>query len=372
MEHSGHKSIIKMLRWFYILSFSVLLLSCSEGQEKVLPKEAVITESVYSSITVQPDSLYQVYAAVNGILEKNFLEEGDLIKKGDKLLQVINTAPKINEENARLSFELAEKNLTGNTAVLRSLEEEMNAAKLQVSNDSLNFFRQKNLWEQQIGSKVEFDRKKLNYKLSQNVLTQLQNNYISTRNNLQTQAKQAKNNYNSSMVNSKDFIIESNIDGKVFALYKNPGETVNTLEPLALVGSASVFIIEMLVDEVDIVKIRAGQKAVVTLDAYNERIFTAKVSKIYPKKDERNQTFTIEAIFDNPPDILYPGLAGEANIIVAQKKQTLVIPRPFLLDGNKVKTDNGMTEIKIGLRNMDSVEVISGLSSDTWIYKPKE
>jgi len=347
-------------------------MSCSGGEEKILPSVAAITESVYSSITVQPDSLYQVYASVNGILEKNYMEEGDVVKKGDKLLQVINTTPKINEENARLSFELAEKNLSGNTAVLRNLEEEINAAELQVSNDSLNFFRQKNLWEQQIGSKVEYDRKKLNYRLSQNVLIQLQNKYINTRNNLQTQAKQAKNNYNSSMVNSKDFIIKSNIDGKVFALYKNPGETVNTLEPLALVGSATVFIIEMLVDEVDIVKIKAGQKAIVTLDAYNGHIFTAKVRKIYPKKDERNQTFMVEAIFDIPPAVLYPGLAGEANIIVAQKKQTLVIPRRFLLDESKVKTDDGLIEIKIGLHNMDSVEVISGLSSDTWIYKPKE
>ena len=361
-----------MIRWFFVMAFSVILISCSGGEEKMLPRVTEITESVYTSITVQPDSLYQVYASINGILDKNYMEEGDTLKKGATILQVINTTPKINEENARLSFELAEKNLTGNTAILRSIEEEINAARLQVSNDSLNYFRQKNLWAQQIGSKVEFDRKKLNYELSQNVLAQLRNKYINTRNNLQTQVKQAKNNYTSSMVNSKDFTIESNIDGKVYALYKNPGETVNTLEPLALIGSATVFIIEMLVDEVDIVKIRIGQKAIVTLDAYNGRIFTAKVSKVYPKKDERNQTFVVEAIFDNPPDVLYPGLAGEANIIVAQKKQALVIPKPFILDGNKVKTEDGLIEIQVGLRNMDSVEVVSGLSSDTWIYKPKE
>ncbi|MBT8320705.1 MAG: efflux transporter periplasmic adaptor subunit, partial [Eudoraea sp.] len=35
------------------------------------PTRTKLTESVYSSVTVQPDSLYQVYAAVGGILEKN-------------------------------------------------------------------------------------------------------------------------------------------------------------------------------------------------------------------------------------------------------------------------------------------------------------
>ncbi len=86
--------------------------------------------------------------------------------------------------------------------------------------------------------------------------------------------------------------------------------------------AATDFIIEMLVDEVDIVKISINQKVIISLDAYKGEIFTGKVSKIYPKKDERNQTFTVEAVFDEAPIKLYPGLSGESNIIISAKKES--------------------------------------------------
>ena len=51
------------------------------------------------------------------------------------------------------------------------------------------------------------------------------------------------------MITTKDFAVKSKINGKVYALYKEPGEIVTTMEPLASIGSATNFIIEMLVDE---------------------------------------------------------------------------------------------------------------------------
>ena len=361
-----------MIRFIFWTASALTVLSCGTKEEKILPRVTNITESVYSSVTIQPDSLYKVYASINGILEQNLVEEGDSILKGTSLIQVVNTTPKINLENARLSLDLSQKKLQGNTAILVSLMDEINTAKLSLSNDSLNYFRQKNLWSQNIGSKIDFDTKKLNYELSKNNVTQLQDNYERTKDQLQTQLAQAKNNYSSSLVNSKDYTVRSKINGKVYALFKNPGEIVNTQEPLALVGSKSIFVIQMLVDEVDIVKINIGQKVVINLDAYNGEAFTAKVSKIYPKKDERNQTFVVEALFDTPPEVLYPGLSGEANILIAEKKEALIIPKEFLIDNNKVKTKDGILTIKVGLESMDKVEVLSGVTDKTWIYKPEQ
>ncbi len=359
-----HKPILWML-------FFIIFVSCNNNEEKILPATTDITESVYSSVTIQPDSLYQVYAAVNGILDKNLVEEGDIIEKEKPIIQIINSNPKLNTENAKLSLDLAKKNYTGNAAILSSIEEEMKAAALKMTNDSINYCRQKNLWNQQIGSKVEYDTKKLAYELSTNAMDLLKNKYDRTKEQLQTQLKQAENNYKTSLITTKDFTVNSKINGKIYALYKNPGEIVNTLEPLASIGSATVFVIEMLVDEVDIVQLKKGQKAIITLDAYNGEVFTAKVSKIYPKKDERNQTFMVEALFDQSPKVLYPGLSGEANIMIDSKKKVLTIPKQYLIDDSKVKTENGIVEIVIGLQSMDTVEVVSGITKETWIYKPE-
>ena len=353
-----------------IVFIIILSFSCNDKQEKINPIKRDLTESVYSSVTIQPDSLYQVFSIVAGILDKNLVEEGELVIKDQPIIQIINNTPKLNTKNAKLSLDLARENYNGSAAILSGIKDEILAATLQFKNDSTNYFRQKNLWEQNIGSKVDFDTKKLKYQLSSNNLNLLKSKYNRTKNELKTAVRQAENNYKTSLISTKDFTVKSMIQGKVYALNKNQGEIISTMEPVASIGSANDFIIEMLVDEVDIVKISINQKVVISLDAYKGKTFTGKVSKIYPKKDERNQTFLVEALFDIAPKTLYPGLSGEANIVIASRKDVLTIPKEYLIEGNKVKTDDGEVTIKIGLQNMDFVEVISGITEKTNIYKP--
>ena len=367
---------MRYIPFSYRLLFSLLLISvftsCNDGREKILPSEVTITESVYSSVTIQPDSLYQVYAAVGGILDKNFVDEGDTVSRGMPIAQIINNTPKLNMENAKLNLELAQENYSGSNAIIRALIDEIKAAELKYKNDSVNFTRQKNLWEQNIGSKIEYENRKLAYELSSNNLALLNGNFERTKSELKTKLRQAENNYETSLIATKDFTVESKINGKLYALYKNQGEIVNPMEPIAAIGSATDFIIEMLVDEVDIVKLKVGQTALITLDAYGTKVYTAVLSKIYPRKDERSQTFKIEALFTKLPEILYPGLAGEGNIIVSQKENALTIPKEYLIGENSVKTEEGIIEIVTGIEDMERVEVRSGLDANTYILKPEE
>jgi multidrug efflux pump subunit AcrA (membrane-fusion protein) len=359
-----------MFNKYLVVLVLLFSFSCKDNKEKLQPVARDLTESVYSSVTIQPDSLYQVYAIVAGILDKNLVDEGDMVSKNQPIMQIINNTPKLNTQNAKLSLELAQENYNGSAAILSGIEDEILAATLQYKNDSINYFRQKNIWEQNIGSKVEYDTRKLKYQLSSNNLNLLQSKYNRTKNELKTALKQAENNYKTSLIATKDFTVTSKINGKIYALYKNQGEIISTMEPLAAIGSSTDFIIEMLVDEVDIVKISIGQTVIISLDAYEGEIYTGKVSKIYPKKDERNQTFTLEAVFDEAPIKLYPGLSGESNIIISAKKEVLTIPKEYLIDRNQVKTDDGIITIETGLQNMDYVEVVSGISVETNIYKP--
>lgn len=359
------------MRYLLIPVFAFLIYSCDRQRESILPERTALTESVYASIMVQPDSLYQAYAAVGGILDENFIEEGDLVKKGDVLVQISNNTPKLNTENAALALQLAQKNYSGDNAILRDLEEEIRAAELIFTNDSINYFRQKRLWELNIGSKLEFDNRELAYALSRNKLQLLKSRYDRTKNELQTKVQQAYNNLKTSKIATQEFTVSSKINGKVYALFKEPGEIVNTIEPLASIGSASNFIIEMLIDEVDIVKLSVGQRAIVTLDAYGKEVFSAKVSKIYPRKDERSQTFRVEAVFEEPPKTLYPGLAGEGNIIISEKENTLTIPKEYLVNGDQVITADGPIAVTIGLQSLDRVEILNGIHEQTRLLKPE-
>ena len=361
-----------MFKYYLAILIMFFFVSCANEQEKIYPEKRTIVESVYASTTVQPDSLYLAYSTVLGILDKNLVEEGDLVHKGDPILQITNTNPTLTKENAKLEYELAKENYSGNTAILIEMMDDIDAAKIQLHNDSINYIRQEKLWDQNIGSQAEYDTRKMTFELSQKKVTSLLSKYERTKNELETRFGQAKNTFQFAMTSTGDYTIRSMISGKVYALYKNKGELVNTMEPVASVGHSDNFILELVVDEVDIVKLSLNQQIFVTLDAYPNQVFNAQLTKIYPQKEERNQTFKVEAKFNEPPSKLYAGLAGEANIVVAEKEDALTIPKEYLLPGNKVQTENEIIVVEVGLENLEFIEIVNGIDENTTILKPEE
>ena len=360
-----------MLKYCYILLLFIALFGCNRQAEKIYPKKQQLVESVYASVTVQPDSLYEVFSSVVGIVDRYYVEEGDTVRRGDRILHIVNTTFSLREENAALELELAKENYSGSAAVLEGILDEINSATIQLRNDSINYVRQERLWSQNIGSKVEYDNRKMAFELSKSQLALLQKKYDRTKQELETKVNQAENNYQATATVSDDYTIKSTIDGKVYAVYKNPGELVNTIEPVASIGHAEHFILELIIDEVDIVKLQPGQKIIVTLDAYEDIVFEAVLSKIFPQKEIQNQTFKAEATFVSVPPKLYAGLAGEGNIVVASKTAALLLPKAYVLPGPKVLTDEGEIDITTGLENLEHVEILSGIDEYTEVIKPE-
>ena len=357
----------------YILLISCLVVfySCEKRGETYKPSIMDVTEAVYSSVTIQPDSLYEVYASVNGIVQSVELAEGDSVSKGDLLLRISNTVPELNAQNAKLALDQAQINAGKNSSILGSIQDEIKSARLKLENDELNYTRQKSLWEKGVGSKSELERKKLAFESSSNQFKILQSKLKRTKLDLRTQLNQAAVRYQSALSSSRDFEIRSKITGRVYSLLRKEGETVSSQMPLATIGSRSDFVIEMLIDEVDITKIEIGQNIFLTLDAYGKEVFQAKVNKIYPSKDLRTQTFLIEGTFEHMPKKLYPGLTGEANIVINTRKNALAIPNELLTTDNKVNTTSGIVEILPGIKSLEYTEILSGIDSSTLLLLPE-
>ncbi len=359
-------------RLFSILLLSLLLSACGEDEIPIQPELTTVTESVYASLSIRPDSAYFAYASVTGLVERISVEEGDLVAKGDKIMQVVNTSPELNRQNAALALDQARQNFTGAASLVNELEEEISMAVLKLENDSINFVKQQNLWKKNIGTQNDYDARKLAYRTSSRNFDLLKNRLNRTKSDLNTQLKQAENNYQNAITNTRDYTVSSLIHGKVYQLLKEPGELVSLQEPLAMLGSATHFVIEMLIDEVDIAKVDTSQSVLIALDAYPGEVFKATVSKVYPIKDESTQTFTVEATFESPPARLFAGLSGEANIIISSKENALIIPRSYLNDADQVKTDDGLISVKTGLINLDKVEILSGIEASTNLYLPQQ
>jgi HlyD family secretion protein len=132
------------------------------------------------------------------------------------------------------------------------------------------------------------------------------------------------------------------------------------------------------VDETNLGKLRAGQNAVVTSDAFPNTSFKARVREIGAQVDTERGTVEIRLDPVNPPPWLRAGLTVSINIIVDAGSRRLTLPLTAVSTvGNRsrvlVARDGKATEVevKIGPPGSDGVPILSGLSAeDTVIVNP--
>ena len=358
-----------MKKLLIYISASLILFACGKKAESTLPTIESITESVYASGSVESIDQYQVFASVNGIISSVNVAEGDVVDAKTKLFSIFNESSRINRENAELNAEFSDIN--SNNSKLNDLKLAIELAKNKMLNDSISFSRQKILYSKEAISSSQLEQSELVYQSSKTNYLSNQLKYIDLKKQLNLTDKQSKNNVKLTQELENDFFITSDIKGRVYSILKKKGEMVNTQTPLAIIGDAKAFKIVMEVDEYDIIKIKKGLKIVVSLDSYKGQTFEAVVAKIDPIMNERSKTFTIEAAFIIQPPVLYPNLTLEANIVIKTKQNILTIPRKYLINDQYVVLENGEKKyIKIGLKDYEKVEVISGIAKTDKIMIP--
>lgn len=354
-----------------IIFLLIAIISCKKKAEKIHPSIENISESVYASGSLKSKNQYQVFANVNGIIQNILVSEGDTVKEGTPLLTISNETSKLNTENAKLAADFSD--YSANSAKLNELKVNIDLAKSKMQNDSILLNRQKILWSQQVGSKLDLEQKELAFENSKTLYEASSLRYIDLKKQISFTSQQSKTNLQISRKNENDFTVKSEISGRVYILFKEKGEMINTQTPLAVLGDADDFILELQVDEYDIVKVKKGQNILVTLDSYKGQIFEASVTKVNPIMNERSKTFTVEAAFVKQPPTLYPNLTLEANIIIQIKKNVLTLPRKFVIDDEFVIKENGnKVKIQIGLKDYKKVEIISGISEKDELVIPSK
>jgi HlyD family secretion protein len=358
------------MKQILLLCFPILVLwACKDKVETTSPVKENITESVYASGILKSKNQYQVFSTVNGLLEQLFVEEGDTVKRGAPLFIILNETSKLSTENARLAADLAD--LKSNQGKLEELRLNIELAKSKKLNDSLLMVRQQGLWAQNLGSKVELEKAELNFQNSKTVYAAAQLRYTDEKRRLNILSKQAQKNLQISQSSLGDFTVTSKINGKVYSLLKEQGEMVSPQTPIAVIGDANDFLLELQVDEYDITLIKPGQAVKVTMDSYKGEVFDAVITKVNPILNERTKTAIVEASFVKMPPSLYPNLSLEANIILQVKENVLTLPRQFIIDDRFVLNEAGDTiPIRTGIKDYLKAEILEGISENDVLIQP--
>ena len=299
------------------------------------------------------------------------MQDGALIKKGQAIIKLSDDAQKLNYENAKLLANFSDANT--NKEKLQQAQTELDVAKLKMENELSLLERQKKLWSQEIGTRNDIDQRELLYKNAASIYYASKLRLNDLKKQIDFQSEQTKKTASISSTSMNDFIIKSEIDGKLYSLAKEKGEMVNTQTPIAVIGDASKFYVELQVDEYDISKLVIGQKVLLTMDSYKGEVFEASISKMYSMMNERSKSFKVEAIFTKQPKNLYPNLTTEANIIIEVKENTTTIPRNYLINNDFVVLANQeKRKVTIGLKDYEKVEILSGITTKNQIFKPAQ
>ncbi len=352
------------------------LFSCGK-QEVVNPRKvSSIVESVYASGTIIPKNEHAMFSLVNGIVLKKYVKDGDVVKKGQILYEISSDAPSARMNSMRAAYEKSAVDAGNNSSILNDLHSALENAQSKFSLDSALYFKYKKLILADAVSQLQLDQAQVQYGISANAVKSAKEKYNSAKRDLKVSLSSAQSQLASAENDLNNFIIRSDIDGVIFKAYKEVGETVRMNENLVLLGDEKARIIKMQVDQMDIEKVKIGQKVLFKTDVSGNKISEAIISRIYPLMNESDQTFRIDAQFPDSLSMQYVHITVESNIMIQEKKNTMVIPRKLLMKGDSVNiNENGnatIIAVKTGILTLDDAEIISGLDENAELIVPTE
>jgi len=167
--------------------------------------------------------------------------------------------------------------------------------------------------------------------------------------------------------------IISPIDGEVIVREIEPGQTVTTSTAVLVLSDR--LIVKAQVDETDIGRIRIGQKAVISLDAYPETEIRATVDHIaYESKTVSNVTiYEVDILPEKVPPAFRSGMSANVEIIEQEREGVLTIPvqalkrkqgKAFVLVSEGEGKEPRRKYVELGVSDGSRVEVLSGLGVD--------
>lgn len=349
-----------------ILATAFLLFSCGKSKE-VKPVVQDIKELVFASGDLEWDNAYNLTAQTDGVLSNADFEVGNKVSKGTVLATIDNQTNEINAQTAEEQLAISNENLTDKSPALQQLQQNIQFAESKYNQDKIQAERYQRLYATQSVSKLEYETMQLNAK-----------NSLSNWNALKKQALQIVQQAKQQQINSKGVALNNKVvenynkirvpdTGTIIKKLKTTGDFVKKGDVIATIANDQKVEAVLNVDENSIGKVKIGQNVFIKLNTNKNKTYTGKISEIESAFNVQTQSFICKVVFDSPVDLSLFGTQLEANIMIGEKKNALLIPRSYLGFGNKVNV-KGQDEnviIKTGIISTDYVEVLEGIDKNT-------
>ncbi len=318
------------------------------------PKVIDIIKKTTATGSVVPRKEIEIKPVVSGIIDELFVQEGEMIKKGDLIARIKIIPNMINVNNAKSRIEVAKINL---------------------KEAKQNYERQLSLLEKGVIAKADFESYETAYK---NALEELE----TAKETLELiQEGQTKNSGGKT-----NTLVRSTIDGMILDIPVEIGYQVieannfNAGTTIANIADMGKMVFEGNIDETEVGKIKEGMPLILVIGAIEDVEFEAQLEHISPKGEEVNGAVQFEIKADvklQEDQFIRSGYSANANIVLDKADSVLAIAEGLLQFENdtvfvEVETAPQVFEkriIKTGLSDGINIEVIDGLSMEDKIKK---
>ena len=269
-----------------------------------------------------------IYPEYSGVLTNVYIKEGQRVRKGQTLAKI---------DDGGMSQQLAQ------------LEIQANLAKT-------TFERQERLWNQKIGSEIQFLQAKSNYEAQQMAVNQMKSQLAKT-------------------------VVTAPFSGTIETVISNQGSVVAPGVQLFRIVNLSNMYIETDVPEKHLTNVRKNKDVIVNFPVLNKTI-NSKIRQASNFINPANRTFKIEVAIPNKDNDIKPNLTAKLKINDYTNPSAILIPQSIISenangeqyvyianDRNGKKATTQRVIIKTGKTQGDVIEVLNGLESGVEIIQ---
>jgi HlyD family secretion protein len=305
---------------------------------------------VTASGEVKPKTYTNVLGEGFGKVVEIAVKEGQHVSRGDVLLRLENIQPTADVEAQQAALSSAEAAVRSADANNRSAQAEQSQRKADFERAKFDWDRAEQLYKEGLIPKSEYDARKATFDSAGAMIDVSTARLQQTRAELERSRSQLeqmravlarardvlrKTTYTAPISGVVTYIAVRVGENVVMGIQNAPGSYLMTISDMSVVTA------EVKVDETDIVNVRLGQEADVTIDAIPGKTFKGRVSEVGTQavlrtsglattqttaSSQEAKDFKVVITLDSPPENLRPGLSTTAKIRTAERKDVLSIP----------------------------------------------
>jgi HlyD family secretion protein len=340
---------------------------------------------------VEPITKVEIKSKANGIIERLHVDVDQIVQPGQVLAELDKENLTARVREARASLQAAQAAQEGAVAQLKKNEIEAESPEVEFARRNAN--RAQQLFEQKLVAQNQLDD-------ARSALEQAENRQRAARSQLfvsrakvaeaEANVAQARANLERADEELANATIKAPIRATVLTRDVEIGSPVSSILNLGAnatlvltLGDIEKVFVRGKVDEADIGRVRLGQAARITTETFRDKVFEGKVTQISPIGVEKDNvtTFEVEVSIDNPGQELKANMTANAEIILEQFADSLLVPEAAVTYDDKrnafvevadpgAKNGRRRVAVKVGVGNGTKLQVVSGVKAGDKVVLP--